>query len=108
MDIADRRREQILDELRCILSGGCVDFTDEGSAAFFERCAASDERLMDEFFSTDSLSADAIRAAVAKRRVFPCLFGSALKNKGVEELLSLIERYTVEKILRVYLRSKSI
>ena len=97
MDIADRRREQIFEELRCILSDGCVDFTDEGSEEFFERCAACDERLMDEFFSTDALTCDSIKAAVAKRRIFPCLFGSALKARGVEELLSVIDRYTIDK-----------
>ena len=97
MDIADRRREQIMEELRCILSGGCVDFTDDSSPEFFERCAACDEKLMEEFFSTDALSRDSISSAVAKRRVFPCLFGSALKMRGVEELLSLIDRYTKEK-----------
>ena len=97
MDIADRRREQILEELRCILSGGCVDFSDDSAPDFFERCAASDERLMDEFFSTDSLSVESIAAAVAKRRIFPCMFGSALKMKGVDELLSVIDKYTLEK-----------
>lgn len=97
MDIADRRREQILEELRCILSSGCVDFADDSSPDFFERCAASDERLMDEFFSTDSLSVESIATAVAKRRIFPCMFGSALKMKGVDELLSVIDKYTLEK-----------
>ncbi|MBE6532258.1 MAG: GTP-binding protein [Ruminococcaceae bacterium] len=97
MDIADRRREQMLEELRLMLSGGCVDFSDEGSAEFYERCAASDERLMDEFFATDSLECESIKSAIAGRRIFPCLFGSALKMRGVEELLSLIDRYTKEK-----------
>ncbi len=97
MDIADRRREQILEELSCVLSAGCVDFTDDSSPEFFERCAACDERLMEEFFSTDSLTRESISSAIAKRRIFPCLFGSALKMKGVDELLSAIEKYTLEK-----------
>ena len=97
MDIADRRREQIMDEMRCILSPGCVDFGDEGSPEFYERVAANDERLMDEFFATESLERESISTAVAKRRVFPCLFGSALKMKGINELLSLIDNYTIDK-----------
>ena len=97
MDIADRRREQILEEIRCVLSSSCVDFSDDSSADFSERCAACDERLMEEFFSTDTLERKSISTAIAKRRIFPCMFGSALKMKGVEELLSVIDRYTLEK-----------
>ena len=97
MDIADRRREQLLEEIRLMLSGGCVDFTDDSSPEFFERCAACDERLMEEFFSTDRLSCDSISSAIAKRRVFPCFFGSALKMKGADELISAIQKYTIEK-----------
>ena len=97
MDIADRRREQILEEIRCVLSSSCVDFSDDSSADFSERCAACDERLMEEFFSTDTLERESISTAIAKRRIFPCMFGSALKMKGVEELLSVIDRYTLEK-----------
>ncbi len=97
MDIAERRREQLLEELRCLLSSSCVDFSDDKSADFFERCAACDERLMEEFFSTDSLERESISTAVSKRRIFPCMFGSALKMKGVDELLSVIDQYTIEK-----------
>ena len=97
MDIADRRRHQIMEELSTILSSRCVDFTDEGSPEFYENCASGDEHLMEEFFETDGLSNQSICTAIAKRRIFPTLFGSALKMKGVSELLSLIDRYSLKK-----------
>jgi small GTP-binding protein len=96
-DISDRRRDMIMDELRALLSGGCVDFTADGTADFYENVAATDERLMDEYFSTDSLKVDSVIKAIQGRRVFPCMFGSALKMKGVEELLSTIVKYAPEK-----------
>ena len=97
LDISDRRRGALLDELKCALSPKCVDFTDDTTSEFFESCASQDERLMEEFFATDSLVTDGIRHAVAKRRIFPCFFGSALKMKGVSELLSGIDKYTLAK-----------
>lgn len=96
-DISDRRRDQLMEEIKCVLSPSAVDFSSEGSAEFYEACAATDERLMEEYFETDSLSAESIATAVAKRRIFPTLFGSALKMKGVSELLTLIDRYTLGK-----------
>ena len=49
---------------------------------------------MEEFFSTDKLCDDSIARAIKSRRIFPCFFGSALKLKGVNELISAISRYT--------------
>lgn len=97
LDISDRSRAQLLDELRCNLSGGCVDFTLEDSPEFYEACAAQDERLMEQFFATEQLELDGICHAISKRRIFPCFFGSALKMKGVSELFYGIDKYTVEK-----------
>ena len=96
-DISDRSRAQILDELKCTLSSRCVDFTTDTTPEFYEACASSDERLMEEFFATDALECEGICRSIAKRRIFPCFFGSALKMKGVEELLLGIDKYTLEK-----------
>jgi small GTP-binding protein len=97
LDISERRRDALLSELKTMLSGRVVDFSDDNSADFFESCASNDERLMEEFFATDSLGRDGIVSAISRRRIFPCLFGSALKMKGVSELLGLIDQYCVQK-----------
>ena len=96
-DISDRNRAQILEELKCNISSGIVDFTHDTTAEFYENCASADERLMEEFFASDRLDVDRISHSIAKRRIFPCFFGSALKMKGVEELLLGLDKYTVEK-----------
>ena len=96
-DIAERSRAQLMEEIKCVLASSAVDFSAEGTEEFYESCASCDERLMDEYFSSDMLSDASICAAIAKRRIFPTFFGSALKMKGVEELLSAIDKYTVQK-----------
>ena len=96
-DISDRKTTELLAELRCLLSSGCVNFTNDTSPEFFEACATTDDRLMEEFFATESLKVENIAHAIAKRRIFPCFFGSALKMKGVSELLCGIDKYTLEK-----------
>ena len=93
LDISDRRKEMIMDELRTVLSSRCVDFTSDTSSEFYENVAGSDERLMEEFFESDCLSVDSITHSIKKRRVFPCLFGSALKMRGVDELLATVIKY---------------
>ncbi|MBQ2877228.1 MAG: NYN domain-containing protein [Clostridia bacterium] len=93
-DISERRRSELLDEIKCTLTPLAVDFTDEGSAAFFES-AALDEELISEFFETESLSTASLSSAIKRCKIYPTLFGSALRLGGVAELLSLIDRYTL-------------
>lgn len=93
-DVSERRRGMILDELRTMLSSGCVDFTDDSTDEFFEAAASADEVLMEEFFESGRLGRESLIRAIGKRHVIPCAFGSALKMKGVSELLEIIERYS--------------
>ena len=96
-DIAERRREDLVAELKNILSPACVDFSNDSSSEFYEEAAGCDERLIEEFFETETLSVESLAHAISKRRIFPCLFGSALKLKGIDELLLTLEKYIVEK-----------
>ena len=47
---------------------------------------------------TGQVSKDAIRSRIASRDLFPCYFGSALKNTGVEEFMRSLEEYTLEPV----------
>ena len=94
-DISERRRDALMAELRAVLSGGCIDFTDDTAPAFYESAAACDEGLMAEFFESDALSQKSLSSAIRARRIFPCFFGSALKMKGVVELLLGIDKYAL-------------
>lgn len=74
--------------LRAKLSEGCLPMEElTGEAA-----AMTDETALEEFLETGELSDATTRRLFAERHVFPCLFGSALKNEGVAELLDAIAK----------------
>ena len=94
MDLSTRRREEIMGELCAVLSPHCVDFTKDEGDEFFEAVAGCDVGLMEEYFESGRLDTGAIVEGISRCRIFPCLFGAALKGRGVCELLSLIDKYT--------------
>lgn len=95
MDISYLGRDSLLNELKKKLSLGCVDFSDMQTA--YESIAECDEQAMNSYLESGSVDDDTIRGAIRGRRVFPCLFGSALKVSGTDELLALIDRYSSAK-----------
>ena len=79
--------------LRAKLSEGCLPIEElTGEAA-----AMADETALEEFLETGELSDATTRRLFAERHVFPCLFGSALKNEGVAELLDAIAKLTPDR-----------
>ncbi|MBO7701652.1 MAG: TetM/TetW/TetO/TetS family tetracycline resistance ribosomal protection protein [Eggerthellaceae bacterium] len=95
MDLAKRPRADVLEELRSRLSDACADFTDvraagEMPAEAAEACAETDEQALDEYLSDGTLSERTVRRLVGTRKAFPVLFGSALKQEGVDELLDVL------------------
>ena len=92
MDLAGADREAVLKQLRQKLDGGCICF-DGGLAPIQEDLAACDEELMERYFAGEEVSAADAAGLVARRLVFPCYFGSALKLEGVEHLLDGLAQY---------------
>lgn len=90
MDLSDRTPEDIIEELCKKLDDGCVNFSEE----FIENAAMCDEELMNIYLEQETLSEYAIGNAIARRGIFPCFFGSALKLDGVREFLEGLEQYT--------------
>lgn len=79
--------------LRAKLSEGCLPIEElTGEAA-----AMTDETGLEEFLETGELSDATTRRLFAERHVFPCLFGSALKNEGVAELLDAIAKLAPDR-----------
>lgn len=79
--------------LRAKLSEGCLPIEElTGEAA-----AMTDETVLEEFLETGELSDATTRRLFAERHVFPCLFGSALKNEGVAELLDAIAKLAPDR-----------
>lgn len=97
MDMAGADRDSLIDQLHEKLSEGCVDFGME-HAQLFEDIALCDNSLLEKYYENELLDHKDIAAAIRKRRVFPTLFGSALKLDGVAAFLELIDRYTVSAL----------
>ena len=94
MDLAGADRQSVLEQLDR-LEEGFVPF--DGSLdpdAFAEALAMQSEEAMDAYLENGEVPADLITAMIARRQVFPCLFGSALKLQGVDELLEALQAYT--------------
>lgn len=106
MDQAGTDPEKVLTELQDRLSEGCTAFPGsagltEGNARvavseseWLESMAMLEETAMEEYLETDTLSSDTIRRLIRSRRLFPCYFGSALKQEGIEAFLQGLEAYT--------------
>ena len=96
MDLAGTDEFAIMAQLSARLGDECVNFSHKRSD-FDETLAMCDEGLMEEFLENGEVSHEGICAAIAARRVFPCFFGAALKNEGVDELLNAFQNLTVNK-----------
>ncbi|MCR5468733.1 MAG: TetM/TetW/TetO/TetS family tetracycline resistance ribosomal protection protein [Lachnospiraceae bacterium] len=111
MDQPGMSGSKILAELKKELNPECVAFSGifdsdrylnedseshhdlEDKSACFEEIAMADEVALDEFLGEGKLSDDTIASLIADRKVFPVLFGSALKLEGVSELIDSLNRF---------------
>lgn len=93
MDLAGDRKRELLEDLRQKLKGNFVDFSDPESEEFLETVALGNERVLEQYLETGEVPLEAIQHFIAKRELFPCFFGSALRLDGVRELLEGFQRY---------------
>lgn len=107
-------RGDAYNELRSTLSKSCVDVTDlfveekeNASPAKYgfskkkdtiqeihENIALCDEELLESFLETGSLEEESVRELVGERKMYPVVFGSALKLEGVDGLLEALKRFS--------------
>ncbi|SDG74308.1 translation factor GTPase family protein [Marvinbryantia formatexigens] len=93
MDQESAGREAVLAALQERLDGHCLDFgAPQGELK--ENLAMCDEETLERYLETETVTDEEIRRLIRERRVFPCCFGSALKNQGVEEFLAVLSGYT--------------
>ncbi len=76
------------------LSDRIVDFTGDPS----EAAALCDETCLDLYLREGQVPEYRIRALVRNRQLFPCFFGAALRNEGVEPLLDFLAGLAEERI----------
>nr|MDE6214388.1 GTP-binding protein [Lachnospiraceae bacterium] len=113
MDQPGTDERALLAGLKSELDERCVSFTDSDGnrpGDFYENIAVCDEALLEKYLErtenlpdgAETLSGEPlvreqeIADLIDRRRLFPCLFGSALKGDGVEKLLNLLSIYSPE------------
>ena len=97
-DLENPGKEALLAQLGERLSDGCLDFSDSASPALHENAAATDEAALDEYLEVGELSEATLRRLIGERRVFPVVFGSALRDEGVDGLLDLLAWLSAERV----------
>ena len=96
MDLPGMEKGKLLEQLQEQLSSACIDFGMERES-LEEACAMCDEALLENYLETGVVTQGNLQGLIAKRKIFPCCFGSALKLEGVETLLEILDRYAPEK-----------
>ena len=96
MDLAGADKAALLAGLKAGLDEGCVDFT-APAAERDEAAALCSEDALERYLEDGALDGDTLTALIARRKLFPCWFGSALKLEGVAEFLEGVEQYAPRK-----------
>ena len=101
MDQSGADREALLSSIRKELSTRCVDVMPGGadgslaqyleSAEVQEEIAVCDDELLDAYLEGEPVTMEKICALTASRKLFPVLFGAALREQGVTELLECLD-----------------
>ena len=104
MDQNGTDHEALLADLKAHLHENCVDFgkiqeNDEENTLTsdqMENIAVCDETLLEKYLETGSIEEEEITELITQRKIFPCYFGSALKEDGVEDFWNGVQKYTRE------------
>ena len=92
MDLAGADRAAALASIQRELSPACLAL-DQPLEALAEAAATLEDAALEEFLASGGLSPETLAGLVGRRKLFPTLFGSALKNQGVRELLDALRTY---------------
>ena len=95
MDQTQKEKEELLKEIKEKLSDDCLDFTLEDDS-FYEEISLREEHLLEKFLEGAYATTDQIADLIKERKVFPCYFGSALKDQGIDLLLKGINGFMKE------------
>ena len=86
MDRFQGEKQTLTDSLCRQLSDHIVDFDDFDP----EKAALCDEACLDYYLRDGKIPAVRLRQVIRERKLFPCFFGSALRNEGVAPLLDAL------------------
>ncbi len=95
-DIAVRTAEEMEEHLCNALCRSCVAFLPTyNKRELDEKLAMLDEGVLETFLSDIPIDDEDIAELITERKLFPCVFGAALKTEGVEDLLDTLDRFTL-------------
>ncbi len=99
MDITSCNKDKLLQSLKNTFSDKIIDFSDNGKItdSMYEQIASSDEILIEKYFEKSCLDKSDIQMAVREGKVYPCIFGSALKLKNIDTLINVLQTYYTPK-----------
>jgi len=90
MDQPGSDKNALFKQLRNKFGTGVVDFSTEDTNELNENIAMCDEVLLDRMLEGKEPDEKDIHSLIYSRKLFPVFWGSALKNEGVDKLLSFI------------------
>ena len=96
MDMPGTNKEFALTNIRNKFGDGVIDLSVEEKD--MEAIAVCDEDVLEIYMESGEISDETIADLVYERKLFPCYFGSALKNEGIDKLLDGINRYSFEPV----------
>ena len=97
MDLAVRDRETIIRELTDSFGDGFVNFgRNRNSEEFLDDLTMYAAELTEPVLEGRPLKDEEIARPIRERRIYPCIFGSALKLEGIEYIMDCLDRYTLE------------
>ncbi|MCR5795229.1 MAG: NYN domain-containing protein [Solobacterium sp.] len=94
MDISHKTQDELMGDLKKHCSDACINYL--GDERDDELAMVSDE-MLNMYMETGTVSTEAVQKAVLARQCFPCFFGSALKNTGIDTLMDHIALFSPEK-----------
>jgi small GTP-binding protein len=97
MDQSGTDKNKLLKELQTKLDSTIVDFSKykNPDEDFYENVSMCEENLMNKFLDCGQLATNDIKLGIKSRKIYPCLFGSALKQQGITELMEVLDTYLV-------------
>lgn len=94
MDLDGADKLSVMAQLRTNLDENCIDFTYRNTDAFRESVAVCDDKILEKYYETDTVENSDIIRAIKERKLFPCMFGSALRLDGVREFIDCLDAFT--------------
>ena len=93
MDLAVRERETIIEELEEAFGEGFVNFSrNRDSEEFLDDLTLAVPELAEQVLMDRPVGDEDIARAVRERRLYPCIFGSALNMQGIDYLMDCLDR----------------